>query len=81
LLTWANEVETRLGGVTTGTQQRSKWFVVPITTYNTVRGFGVSDQGVFANKIAVFMAVLLLLLLLLPTSSLLLPCTDKQQAH
>jgi hypothetical protein len=37
--------------------------VVPITTYNTVRGFGVSDQELFTNKIIMFMTMLLLLLL------------------
>jgi hypothetical protein len=41
--------------------------VVPITTYNTVRGFGVSDQELFTNKIIMFMAMLLLLLL--PTTT------------
>jgi hypothetical protein len=66
--------------------------VVPITTYNTVRGFGVSDQELFTNKAIMFMAVLLLHYFCLPpprpgpagntaTTSLLLPCTDKQQAH
>jgi hypothetical protein len=41
--------------------------VVPITTYNTVRGFGVSDQELFTNKIIMFMAMLLLLIL--PTTT------------
>jgi hypothetical protein len=41
--------------------------VVPITTYNTVLGFGVSDQELFINKIIMFMAMLLLLLL--PTTT------------
>ena len=43
--------------------------MVPITTYNTVRGFGVSDQELFTNKIIMFMAMLLYYLLPLPTTT------------
>jgi hypothetical protein len=50
-----------------GLRHSTAFEVVPITTYNTVRGFGVSDQELFTNKIIMFMAMLLLLLL--PTTT------------
>jgi hypothetical protein len=67
-------------GVTTDNRHSTAFEVVPITAYNTARGFGVSDQELLTNKAIISMAMLLLLLLLPDTTTATETGTGRQHS-